>query len=174
MSKYLIKFFIADSSKSALLGGFDRKSLSIGVSTPAFLRKIALWIAINPSSITSSMGAGGGCKPQYRFLGTWKTNQTWEAEPRKLKITQVLEKTVNSISHNMDNEIHGFITLFQIRYCSIPLICIKDNFTSVLSFCFVHLLRCPYCFLLNFNISTLLLLYSTWIEALPFLPQIRL
>jgi hypothetical protein len=63
-------FLIADSNKSALLGGFKRKSSSIKVSTPAFLRKVALWIAINPSSTTSSTGLGGGCKPQYRFLGT--------------------------------------------------------------------------------------------------------
>lgn len=67
---HLIMFLIADSNRSALLGGFKRKSSSTGVSTPAFLRKIALWIAFNPSSTTSSRGAGGGCKPQYRFRGT--------------------------------------------------------------------------------------------------------
>lgn len=70
--RHLIMFLIADSSKLDLVGGFNTKSSSTAVSTPAFLRKIALWIANKPSSTTSSRGAGGGCKPQYRFLGTWK------------------------------------------------------------------------------------------------------
>lgn len=70
-------FWIADSNKSALLGGFRWNSSLTAVSTPAFLRKTALWIAVNPSSITFSRGAGGGCNPQYRFLGTWKYTIHW-------------------------------------------------------------------------------------------------
>jgi len=66
-------FLIADFNKSALLAGLRKRSLSTIVSTPAFLRKEALWIVIKPSSITSSRGAGGGCKPQYLFLGTYKS-----------------------------------------------------------------------------------------------------
>lgn len=69
----LLMFLIADSNKSDLFGGFRKRSLSTIVSTPAFLRKDALWIVIKPSSTTSSRGAGGGCKPQYRFLGTYKS-----------------------------------------------------------------------------------------------------
>jgi len=63
-------FLIAESSKSALLGGSEKNSSSTGVSIPAFLRKLALWMAISPLSTTSSKGAGGGCSPQYLFLGT--------------------------------------------------------------------------------------------------------
>lgn len=69
--KHLIMFSMADSNRSALLGGFWRNSSSTTVSKPAFLRKLALWITVNPSSITFSRRVGGGCKPQYRFLGTW-------------------------------------------------------------------------------------------------------
>jgi len=73
---YLTIFLKAKSNSSALLGGFKRKRLSTSVSTPAFFKKIALWIANNPSSTTSSMCAGGGCKPQYRVLGTYELRVT--------------------------------------------------------------------------------------------------
>ena len=69
----LLILLIADSNRSALFGGFRKSSLSTIVSTPAFLRNEALWIIIKPSSTTSSSGAGGGCNPQYRFLGTYKS-----------------------------------------------------------------------------------------------------
>lgn len=67
---HLIILLKADSKRSALFGGFKRNSLSTEVETPAFFKNAALWIANRPSSTTSSTCTGGGCKPQYLFLGT--------------------------------------------------------------------------------------------------------
>jgi hypothetical protein len=68
--KNLIIFLIANSNISARLGRLKRRLSSKFASNPALLRKIIFWTLANAASITSSRGAGGGCKAQYRFRGT--------------------------------------------------------------------------------------------------------
>ena len=127
---HLIMFLIADSSNSALVGGLDKKCSSTTVSTPAFLRKIALWIANNPSSTTSSRGTGGGCKPQYRFRGTWKGQlNCYDSKPSKTctrsSICSMQAETRREWSFNNSNHTQTM----QLFFSSLL---IDNSFTSIL------------------------------------------